>query len=70
MTTDRAELIERIIEGACGILDRDVDEDVANVAEDITYAAQALESDLTRQTRRRRARRRHDVPWRDAPSTR
>lgn len=47
MTTDRAELIERIIEGACGILDRDVDEDVANVAEDITYAAQALESDLT-----------------------
>lgn len=40
MTTDKAELIERIIEGACGILDRDA-------AEDILDAAQALESDLT-----------------------
>lgn len=47
MTIDKAELIERIIEGACDILDRDVDEDVANVAEDILDAAQALESDLT-----------------------
>lgn len=47
MTTDKAERIERIIEDACGILDRDVDEDVANAAEDIMYAAQALESDLT-----------------------
>lgn len=40
MTTDKAELIERIIEGTCDILDRDV-------AEDILDAAQALESDLT-----------------------
>ena len=47
MATDKAELIERIIEGACDILDRDVDEDVANAADGITYAAQALESDLT-----------------------
>lgn len=46
MTTEKAELIERIIEDACGILDRDVDEDVANAAEDIMYAAQVLESDL------------------------
>lgn len=43
MTTDKAELIERIIEDACDILDRDV----ANAAEDILDAAQALESDLT-----------------------
>ena len=39
MTTDKAELIERIIEGACDILDRDVDEDILD-------AAQALMSDL------------------------
>ena len=41
MTTDKAELIERIIEGAC-----DIHADVANAAEDILDAAQALESDL------------------------